>query len=146
MSVGAQVLKDAVAAIEDRQKNYGPPTRNFEVIASLWNAYLLAKYDFGGDWSMLSPADVAAMMRLVKEARLIETPNHRDSYVDIAGYAACGAEVTAPAEKNEKLAPDVEAWWRNYVGVQAGVAGTVKPKSKGCSCRVCEAKRAKEAE
>jgi hypothetical protein len=33
------------------------------------------------------------MMILLKMARLMETPNHRDSYVDMAGYAATGARV-----------------------------------------------------
>jgi hypothetical protein len=33
-------------------------------------------------------------MRLMKEARLIETPDHRDSFLDIVGYALCGAEVS----------------------------------------------------
>jgi hypothetical protein len=37
-------------------------------------------------------ADVAAMLALLKIARLQQSPNHRDSWVDLAGYAACGAE------------------------------------------------------
>jgi hypothetical protein len=32
------------------------------------------------------------MLALLKIARLKNSPNHRDSWVDIAGYAACGAE------------------------------------------------------
>jgi len=33
------------------------------------------------------------MMVLLKMARLMQTPDHRDSYVDMAGYAATGARV-----------------------------------------------------
>jgi hypothetical protein len=31
----------------------------------------------------------------LKVARLMHTPGHVDSWVDIAGYAACGADVAA---------------------------------------------------
>lgn len=37
-------------------------------------------------------------MILVKVARLIQTPTHEDSWLDIAGYANCGLEVTRPEE------------------------------------------------
>ena len=33
------------------------------------------------------------MHDVLKVARLMETPKHEDSWVDIAGYGACGAEV-----------------------------------------------------
>jgi hypothetical protein len=32
-------------------------------------------------------------MRLMKEARLCETPDHLDSHVDLVGYTLTGAEV-----------------------------------------------------
>jgi hypothetical protein len=35
--------------------------------------------------------DVAIFEIMVKVARLAETPDHFDSWTDIAGYAACGA-------------------------------------------------------
>jgi hypothetical protein len=41
----------------------------------------------------ISAADVSPMMRLMKEARLCETPDHRDSFVDLIGYTLTGAEV-----------------------------------------------------
>jgi len=40
----------------------------------------------------LKPHDVALMMALLKIARLKGNPIHGDSWVDLAGYAACGAE------------------------------------------------------
>jgi hypothetical protein len=36
---------------------------------------------------------VSPLMRLMKEARLCETPDHYDSHVDLAGYTLTGAEV-----------------------------------------------------
>jgi hypothetical protein len=38
-----------------------------------------------GKW--FKPEDVAVIQRLVKESRLARSPNHRDSLVDVAGYA-----------------------------------------------------------
>lgn len=72
----------------DRQENYGHPARNFGRIARLWNAYI-------GEYSelRLGQEDVAIMMILMKIARLIETPDHEDSVVDIAGYAESYARI-----------------------------------------------------
>ena len=47
----------------------------------------------------ISPADVAAMMIMLKISRARQTPTHKDSWVDMAGYAACGYEV---AQKEEE--------------------------------------------
>lgn len=69
----------------ERQENYGTPEDNFKRIADLWSIYL--EQD-------IAPHDVAAMMSLMKIARLMNQPNHQDSWVDLAGYAACGCEIT----------------------------------------------------
>lgn len=68
-----------------RRKAYGRPENNFARIAALWNAYLNGKPN--GPLPITNE-DTALMMILVKVARLIESPNHRDSMVDLAGYAA----------------------------------------------------------
>lgn len=67
-----------------RQKNYGKPEKNFKQIAIYWSIYL--DHD-------VSATDVALMMVLMKLARLQNKPDHDDSWVDIAGYAANGAEL-----------------------------------------------------
>jgi len=72
-----------------RRKSYGTPEDNFQRIANLWNSHLSEK-----DGAPLTPTDVAVMMILMKCARLQETPNHADSWVDIAGYAACGVRTS----------------------------------------------------
>jgi hypothetical protein len=38
--------------------------------------------------------EVILCMIAVKMSRLIKTPEHEDSWVDIAGYAALGGEIT----------------------------------------------------
>lgn len=65
-----------------RQKSYGHPLPNHQRIAAFWNARLADKLN-----APLEPHEVAACMRLVKEARLMESRGHLDSLYDIAGYA-----------------------------------------------------------
>ena len=81
-----QELLDTAAKITKgaREKNYGSPEDNFGRIAELWSTYL--------GWDV-SASDVAAMMVLMKVARIAHDPKHIDSWVDIAGYAACGGEI-----------------------------------------------------
>jgi hypothetical protein len=97
----AELLEAALDAVNRRPKSYGPPEQNFERIAALWNEYLNGKYctSVGIPAGSINAVDVACMMVLMKVARLEETPGHIDSWVDIAGYAACGAEVVDTAAR-----------------------------------------------
>lgn len=72
----------------DRNKTYGGPEDNFRNIAAIWNAYFAARNIYPG----ITAFDVAQMMILMKAVRLATNPTHRDSLVDQAGYAACGAD------------------------------------------------------
>ena len=85
-----QVLAAAEATVKDREGDYGSPRKNFERIAALWNVILAGKL---GEEHEISAADVAMMMVSIKLARLIETPDHDDSAVDLAGYAALLGEI-----------------------------------------------------
>ena len=67
----------------DREKTYGHPSKNLDCIAQMWNSYLESIGD-----RALTNKDVAIMMVLLKAARLANDPEHRDSLVDICGYAA----------------------------------------------------------
>ena len=87
-TIRADVLREAEAAITGpRAAAYGEPEDNYRRIAALWTAYLDDRIS-----EPLSSADVALMSVLIKTARLIATPGHRDSWVDVAGYAATGYE------------------------------------------------------
>lgn len=77
-------LQRALTAVEERGESYGDVRENHERIADLWSVV------FGHP---IEPEQVALAMTCVKIARLIETPDHADSWVDIAGYGACGAEI-----------------------------------------------------
>jgi hypothetical protein len=77
-----------------RRQTYGAPEDNFRVIADLWATYLRRTHA-GHITGVLrvEAKDVAQMMILMKVARLAESPDHHDSVVDIAGYAACAARL-----------------------------------------------------
>jgi hypothetical protein len=84
----AEVLDEASKIVNgERANTYGGPEQSFETIAKLWGSY------FG---TVYRPTDVAIMLALLKIARLKNSPAHRDSWVDLAGYAACGAECGLP--------------------------------------------------
>lgn len=76
----------------NREQDYGNPESNFSTIAAMWNAYL------GCDG--LDAKDVAAMLALLKIARIASGHAKADNWVDLAGYAACGGELeTEPREE-----------------------------------------------
>lgn len=80
-----ETLEAAIKCVcGERQDQYGRPEDNFKTIAKLWSAYL---------GYTVSDIDVAMMMSLLKIARIRTGTATDDSFVDLAGYAACGAEI-----------------------------------------------------
>ena len=81
----ADILDRAKAIVTgEREKQYGKLEDNFAIIAELWSAYTGYKF---------SPVDVAMMMALLKVARIKTGVGTVDSFVDLAGYAACAGEI-----------------------------------------------------
>lgn len=76
----------------DREQDYGSPENNFRTIGCLWTIYLSAE---GKLTKHISPKDVAAMLALLKIARIASGHAKADNWVDLAGYAACGGELEA---------------------------------------------------
>jgi hypothetical protein len=76
------VLDDATDAVRARGAQYGEPSVNFERIARLMNAWLAEKLE-----TPLTTQDVAMLAICMKMGRRLHDPEHRDSVVDIAGYA-----------------------------------------------------------
>jgi hypothetical protein len=66
----------------EKEDTYGRPDIFFEKVARVWQEYTR---------SPIRPSDVAAMMVMFKLQRLRYNPTHRDTYVDIIGYAIAGA-------------------------------------------------------
>ena len=79
----------------DREQDYGSPENNFQTIADLWTAYLQAQ---GVNIDFLEPHDVAAMLALLKIARIATGHAKEDNWIDLAGYAACGGEIETGKE------------------------------------------------
>lgn len=82
-----------------REQDYGSPESNFQIIADLWNDYLFPSLK--ENKAVISPMDVAMMMALLKIARIRNGGGTGDSFVDLAGYAACGGEIHS-LENEEK--------------------------------------------
>ena len=78
-----QLLETALGTVANRGDDYGDVYTNHERIAVLWTVI------FGRE---VKAHQVAMAMAAVKLARLVETPDHQDSWIDLAGYAAIGSE------------------------------------------------------
>ncbi|AVR76634.1 hypothetical protein SEA_COOG_48 [Mycobacterium phage Coog] len=90
------VLQEAERLINgERQQQYGEATESFQRIANLWSAYKGVN---------ITELDVVNMMVLLKVSRT-QGAYHRDSYVDIAGYAGLGERLY-----NEQPWVDAEVW------------------------------------
>lgn len=84
------ILDEAIKQVTGyREEDYGNVEDNFSTIAKFWTTYLENKLSA---FSEISPKDVAMMMALLKIAR-IKSDTKSDSYVDLAGYAACAGEI-----------------------------------------------------
>lgn len=91
-----EILHAAEACVcGEREQDYGTPEDNFGLIADLWGVYLRKKCVVPADEVCILPEDVAAMMALLKIARIAAGGEKADSWIDLAGYAACGGEIGA---------------------------------------------------
>ena len=106
------MLELTARIVADRMSVYGSPKLNHDRIARLWNAYLSCIEDRDEGNSIL-PHDVAICMMLVKVARLSQTPQHYDSWKDLAGYSAVGwvsaFECDEEEDNNDPSGPTLQA-------------------------------------
>lgn len=87
----AEILDTAKAYVtKDRAADHGDMEDNFATIAAFWSTYLNTP---------VNAHDVAAMMNLLKVARIRQNPGHDDNWVDGAGYLACGGEIVGRIKK-----------------------------------------------
>jgi hypothetical protein len=73
----------------DREQTHGEPGKNLRAIAAMWSPIFDIK---------VTEQQVLLAMIALKVARAINTPRHRDHWVDIAGYVAL-------AERTGHVAP-----------------------------------------
>ncbi len=79
------ILEHAGGVIADRRATYGDPAVSMATVAARWSVTL---------GHPVTPAEVMLCMIDLKLARLAHDPTHRDSVVDVIGYAALLPEVT----------------------------------------------------
>jgi hypothetical protein len=77
------VAKQAVT--KDRAATHGALANSFAAIAAIWSVRLGVP---------VTAAQVSIMMVDLKTVRAWGNPGHADNWVDIAGYAACGGELS----------------------------------------------------
>lgn len=77
----------------DRDQDYGGPEDSFALIARLWEPIIKARCVGPGADVCVDAVTVALCMAELKIARAATNETHMDSWVDIAGYAACGGEI-----------------------------------------------------
>lgn len=78
------ILTDAAHTIDERAKTYGHYDLTMLRTAKLWGDYLEREVD---------PMDVAICMALVKLARVMETRNVHDNFLDAVSYFAVAGEL-----------------------------------------------------
>jgi len=82
---GELMLRQAAAVVANRRETYGDPVTSMTAVARRWSITLEHP---------ITPAQVALCLIDLKLARLAHQPDHLDSMVDIAGYAAVLREVS----------------------------------------------------
>ncbi len=98
MKAGEMLNTAAELVGGQRAIDYGDKTVNHQRIATLWNLWLEETRigdNFLAEKVHLSAYDVAMMMLLLKIARLMHSPGHQDSHIDIAGYASILEEIAS---------------------------------------------------
>lgn len=92
-----EILDTASELIDgQRARDYGDASESFGRVALIWSGVLGMK---------VSAAQVALCLAGLKLSRLAFTPDHADSWVDLAGYAALGGEVAnMPESQVEPIA------------------------------------------
>ena len=80
----AALLDEAEAVIVQRAGAYGPASDTMAAIAARWSLTL---------GITVTPAQVVLCMIDLKLARLSHDPKHRDSELDVIGYAALRPEI-----------------------------------------------------
>lgn len=80
----------------ERAQTYGHPRIDFQIIAQVWTGLL---QDVLKDGAQLDEYRVAVLMTGLKLARLVKSPDYRDSRVDVIGYMLTMERLDEPAEE-----------------------------------------------
>lgn len=119
------ILQEAERLINgDRQEQYGNACQSLERIADMWNAYIFTTSE---PPAALTAMDVANMMVLLKVSRsktsLDRSEFHRDSHVDMAGYAGLGGRAWDEIQESvaQQKPKDEQPEWGSLLDVPGSV-------------------------
>jgi hypothetical protein len=87
-----EALDHVKGILNNRGEDYGDAFLNFERIAVMWSVLQNRP---------VSVLDVAQHFIAAKQARLVESPDHLDSWIDIIGYAALAIEMLGELDEQE---------------------------------------------
>ncbi len=99
------ILEEAQEIIHgDRNRDYGHPLDNHECTAGMFGWYMRRRVDCCGDEAeVLMDAEAVCVFNILQKiSRLANTPGHRDSLMDIAGYAGNIEMVTDERERRSE--------------------------------------------
>ena len=99
-----EILEKAIKCVcGDRDQDYGNPESSFNAIADYWKVYLQHNCVDKLDEVSMTAKDVAVMMCLFKIARIDTGHGKEDNWIDLAGYAANGAEIDLSRDKTNNV-------------------------------------------
>ena len=103
---GRKRILDLAAAcvLRDRNATHGEAEDNFATIAEYWTTHLHAR-GLLPTGVALAREDVAIMSAQIKIARLAQSFDHEDNWVDGAGYMACGGGCAAEVKRSVAATP-----------------------------------------
>lgn len=97
---GEEVIRIVCKA---RNKAYGDAEDNFGNIAEIMNTLLGPKL-----CEELTSVDVARVSAAIKLGRLVDDPEHEDSWIDLAGYALCALGIIRARKAREFAEAEIE--------------------------------------
>ena len=119
-----EILKEALECVTgERELQYGSPEDSFGLIANFWADYLKAGCVTDDGAVYICADDVAAMMALLKIARICTGAGKADNWVDLAGYAACGGAIQTEDGDGQVQVKTLTNWLAACPAVQAETAG-----------------------
>jgi len=100
------ILKKSAEIISGpRAADYGDALENFSRIAEGWNIIVEKAVETHGS---LTPQHVALMMDWLKTARLLNTLDHEDSWIDKCGYVAIGGSFSEKTTYLEQKVAEIK--------------------------------------